>query len=64
MVSMWPRQVEELGACIAIHEIIPKNREPATVASIISNIRSSGSRVILVFAVEQDAAALFDEALR
>uniref|UniRef100_A0A8C4ZN80 Olfactory receptor C family, w1 n=1 Tax=Gadus morhua TaxID=8049 RepID=A0A8C4ZN80_GADMO len=33
-------------------------------AAIVSRIRSSGALVVLVFAVEQDAAALFDEALR
>lgn len=32
--------------------------------SIISAIRLSGAQVVLVFAVEQDAATLFDEALR
>ncbi|KAF3847620.1 hypothetical protein F7725_020648 [Dissostichus mawsoni] len=45
-------------------QVIPKNRAQITISSIISKIRSSGARVILVFAVEQDAAALFDEALR
>lgn len=57
-------QVRELGACIALHKIIPKNRAQSAISSIVSNIRSSGARVILVFAVEQDAAALFDEVLR
>lgn len=53
-----------MDACIALHEIIPKNRAQTAISSIISKIRSSGARVILVFAVEQDTAALFDEALR
>ncbi len=57
-------QVRKLGACVALHEIIPKNRAQTAISSIVSKIRSSGTRVILVFAVEQDAAALFDEALR
>ncbi|XP_073350837.1 extracellular calcium-sensing receptor-like [Pagrus major] len=62
--NIFADEVRKLGACIALHEIIPKNRAQTTVSSIISRIRSSGARVILVFAVEQDAAALFDEVLR
>uniref|UniRef100_A0A3Q3GDR6 Extracellular calcium-sensing receptor-like n=1 Tax=Labrus bergylta TaxID=56723 RepID=A0A3Q3GDR6_9LABR len=62
--NIFAYKVRKLGACVALHEIIPKNRAQAAISSIISKIRSSGARVILVFAVEQDAAALFDEALR
>uniref|UniRef100_A0A8C5HTG4 Extracellular calcium-sensing receptor-like n=1 Tax=Gouania willdenowi TaxID=441366 RepID=A0A8C5HTG4_GOUWI len=53
-----------LGACVALHEIIPKNRAQDAISSIISNIRNSRARIILVFALEQDAEALFDEVLR
>nr|XP_033486607.1 extracellular calcium-sensing receptor-like [Epinephelus lanceolatus] len=62
--NIFVNEVRKLGACIALHEVIPKNRAQTTISSIVSQIRSSGARVILVFAVEQDAAALFDEALR
>ncbi|XP_068592982.1 extracellular calcium-sensing receptor-like [Cebidichthys violaceus] len=62
--NIFANEVRKLGACIALHEVIPKNRAQTTIASIVSKIRSSGARVILVFAVEQDAAALFAEALR
>uniref|UniRef100_A0A672G5A1 Extracellular calcium-sensing receptor-like n=1 Tax=Salarias fasciatus TaxID=181472 RepID=A0A672G5A1_SALFA len=62
--NIFAQEVRKLGACVALHEIIPKNRAQAAISSIISNIRSSAARVILVFAVEQDAAALFDEVLR
>uniref|UniRef100_UPI0037E907CA extracellular calcium-sensing receptor-like n=1 Tax=Semicossyphus pulcher TaxID=241346 RepID=UPI0037E907CA len=62
--NIFADEVRKLGACVALHEIIPKNRAQAAISSIISKIHSSGTRVILVFAVEQDAAALFDEALR
>ncbi|XP_069562552.1 extracellular calcium-sensing receptor-like [Brachyistius frenatus] len=62
--NIFADEVRKLGACVALHEIIPKNRAQTAMSSIVSNIRSSGARVILVFAVEQDAAALFDEALR
>lgn len=57
-------QVRRLGACIALYEMIPKTQSQAAVSSIISNIRSSGARAVLVFAVEQDVARLFDEAVR
>ncbi|XP_076591349.1 extracellular calcium-sensing receptor-like [Chaetodon auriga] len=62
--NIFANEVRKLGACVALHEIIPKNRAQTAISSIISKIRSSGARVILVFAVEQDAAALFDEVLR
>ncbi|KAM6933286.1 extracellular calcium-sensing receptor-like [Xenentodon cancila] len=62
--NIFADKVQMLGACIAFYEIIPKNGEQTDVASIVSTIRSSGAQVILVFAVEQDAATLFDEALR
>ncbi|KAM3615401.1 uncharacterized protein V6R79_001642 [Siganus canaliculatus] len=62
--NIFADEVRKLGACVALHEIIPKNRAQSAVSSIVSKIHSSGARVILVFAVEQDAAALFDEVLR
>uniref|UniRef100_A0A8C5BBW0 Extracellular calcium-sensing receptor-like n=1 Tax=Gadus morhua TaxID=8049 RepID=A0A8C5BBW0_GADMO len=55
---------EKFGACVALQEIIPKNHAREALAAIVSRIRSSGALVVLVFAVEQDAGALFDEALR
>nr|XP_057935446.1 extracellular calcium-sensing receptor-like isoform X2 [Doryrhamphus excisus]XP_057935447.1 extracellular calcium-sensing receptor-like isoform X2 [Doryrhamphus excisus] len=62
--NIFANEVRKLGACVALHEIIPKNPAQTAISSIISKILSSRARVILVFAVEQDAAALFDEALR
>uniref|UniRef100_A0A3P8W5U0 Extracellular calcium-sensing receptor-like n=1 Tax=Cynoglossus semilaevis TaxID=244447 RepID=A0A3P8W5U0_CYNSE len=62
--SIFADKVRQFGACVALHEILPKNRDQAGVSRIISKIRSSRARVVLVFAVEQDAAALFDEVLR
>lgn len=56
--------MRKLGACIALYEMIPKTQSQAAITSIISNIRSSGARAVLVFAVEQDVARLFDEAVR
>ncbi|KAJ0063795.1 hypothetical protein NL108_006748 [Boleophthalmus pectinirostris] len=62
--NIFAEEVHKLGACIALHEIIPKIHTDEKISDIISNIRSSRAKVILVFAVEQDAAALFDGALR
>uniref|UniRef100_A0A8C9ZFR7 G-protein coupled receptors family 3 profile domain-containing protein n=1 Tax=Sander lucioperca TaxID=283035 RepID=A0A8C9ZFR7_SANLU len=62
--NIFVDEVRKLGACVAFQEVIPRNRAQTTLSSIVSKIRSSGARVILVFAVEQDAAALFDEARR
>ncbi|KAM9852837.1 extracellular calcium-sensing receptor-like [Aulostomus maculatus] len=62
--NIFADEVRRLGVCVALHEIIPKNREQTAISLIISKIHSSRAAVILVFAVEQDAAALFDEALR
>lgn len=57
-------KVSKLGACIALYEIIPKNHAPAEMSRIVERIRTSGARVVLVFALEQDAKALFTEALK
>lgn len=56
--------MQKLGACIALYKMIPKIQSQAAISAIISNIRSSGTHVVLVFAVEQDVARLFDEAVR
>ncbi|KAL6479471.1 hypothetical protein MHYP_G00129040 [Metynnis hypsauchen] len=57
-------KVTKLGACIGLYEIIPKNHAPAEMARIVQRIGGSGARVVLVFALEQDAKALFSEALK
>eukprot|EP00063_Salmo_salar_P044177 XP_014019012.1 PREDICTED: extracellular calcium-sensing receptor-like [Salmo salar] len=62
--QIFSEKVQKLGACVALHEIIPKNHAEGAMASIVARIRSSGAGVVLVFALEQDAGALFDEALR
>ncbi|XP_071389765.1 extracellular calcium-sensing receptor-like [Centroberyx affinis] len=62
--NIFADEVRKFGACIALHEIIPKNHAKTAMAAMVSRIRSSGARVVLVFAVEQDTAALFDEVLR
>ncbi|XP_068173655.1 vomeronasal type-2 receptor 1-like [Antennarius striatus] len=62
--QIFVNEVRKFGACVAVHEVIPKNRAQAAISSIVSKISSSGARVILVFAVEQDATAFFDEVLR
>uniref|UniRef100_A0A3Q2PRU5 Extracellular calcium-sensing receptor-like n=1 Tax=Fundulus heteroclitus TaxID=8078 RepID=A0A3Q2PRU5_FUNHE len=62
--NIFVNKVTKLGVCVAFYEIIPKNSQKTEILSIISTIRLSGANVILVFAVEQDAAALFDEVQR
>ncbi|KAM4742869.1 extracellular calcium-sensing receptor-like [Anableps anableps] len=62
--NIFSNEVTKLGVCVAFYKIIPKNRQQTEILSIISVIRLSGAKVILVFAVEQDAAALFDEVQR
>lgn len=57
-------KVSKLDACIALYEIIPKNHAPAEMSRIVKRISVSGARVVLVFALEQDAKALFTEALK
>lgn len=57
-------KVSKLGACIALYEVIPKNHAPAEMSRIVERISGSGARVVLVFALEQDAKALFTEALK
>uniref|UniRef100_A0A4W5LU04 G-protein coupled receptors family 3 profile domain-containing protein n=1 Tax=Hucho hucho TaxID=62062 RepID=A0A4W5LU04_9TELE len=62
--QIFSEEVQKLGACVALLEIIPKNHAEGAMASIVARIRSSAAGVVLVFALEQDAGALFDEALR
>uniref|UniRef100_H3C574 Olfactory receptor C family, w1 n=1 Tax=Tetraodon nigroviridis TaxID=99883 RepID=H3C574_TETNG len=62
--AIFANELQKLGACVAFYEMIPKIQSQAAVSAIISNIRSSGARAVLVFAVEQDAARLFEEADR
>ncbi|XP_046907848.1 extracellular calcium-sensing receptor-like [Hypomesus transpacificus] len=62
--QIFAEKVQKLGACVALHEIIPKNHEEAAMAAIVADIRASKAGVVLVFALEQDAGALFDEVLR
>lgn len=57
-------KITKLGACIALHEIIPKDHAPAEMGRIVERIIVSGARVVLLFALEQDAKALFSEALK
>ncbi len=57
-------EVTKLGACIAFYEMIPKNHDQTEMSRIVKRIRESGTHVVLVFALEQDASALFWEALR
>ncbi|KAK2894886.1 hypothetical protein Q8A67_012115 [Cirrhinus molitorella] len=57
-------EVTKIGACIAFYEIIPKNHDQTEMSRIVRRISESGTGVVLVFALEQDARALFWEALR
>ncbi|XP_066540269.1 extracellular calcium-sensing receptor-like [Hoplias malabaricus] len=57
-------KVTKLGVCIALYEIIPKNHPPVEMARIVKRIGGSQARVILVFALEQDAKALFSQSLK
>ncbi|KAG9348141.1 hypothetical protein JZ751_001876 [Albula glossodonta] len=63
-VQIFNEEVRKLGACVAFHEVIPKNHEAGRMSGIVERIRVSGARVVLLFALEQDAGALFREVLR
>ncbi|XP_064158915.1 extracellular calcium-sensing receptor-like [Anguilla rostrata] len=63
-VQIFNTEVKKLEACVAFNEIIPKNHEAVRMSRIVERIRLSGARVVLVFALEQDAGALFREVLR
>ncbi|XP_063061381.1 extracellular calcium-sensing receptor-like [Engraulis encrasicolus] len=62
--QIFADEVRKLGACVALHEVIPKNHAESHMARIVERVRESGARVVLLFAVEQDAGALLREALR
>ncbi|KAL2095683.1 hypothetical protein ACEWY4_007831 [Coilia grayii] len=61
--QIFADEVRKLGACVALHEVIPKNHGKSHMARIVERIQESGARVVLLFAVEQDAGALLREAL-
>nr|AAW38960.1 putative pheromone receptor CPpr11 [Cyprinidae sp. EA-2004] len=61
--QIFNEKVTKLGACIAFYEIIPKNHQQTEMSRIVERILESRSHVILVFALEQDARALFLEVL-
>lgn len=61
--QIFNEKMTKLGACIAFYEIIPKNHQQTEMSRIVERIHESGSHVVLVFALEQDARALFWEAL-
>uniref|UniRef100_A0A3P8YQ81 G-protein coupled receptors family 3 profile domain-containing protein n=1 Tax=Esox lucius TaxID=8010 RepID=A0A3P8YQ81_ESOLU len=62
--QIFSEEVQKVSVCMALHEIIPRNHTAGAMASIVARIRSSGSRVVLVFALEHDTVALFDEVLQ
>nr|XP_023677070.1 extracellular calcium-sensing receptor-like [Paramormyrops kingsleyae] len=63
-IQIFNQQVGRQGACVAFLEVIPKNHAAERMSSIVRRIRLSGVRVVLLFALEQDAGALFQEVLR
>lgn len=62
--QIFNEKVSRLGVCVSFYEIIPKSHVRAEMSRIVGRVRGSGARVVLVFALEQDAKALFSEALR
>ncbi|XP_076853657.1 extracellular calcium-sensing receptor-like [Brachyhypopomus gauderio] len=62
--QIFNAKITRMGACIALYEVIPKNHTPAEMSRIVERISASGTRVVLVFALEQDTKALFLEVLR
>lgn len=57
-------QIRQLGACVAFTETIPKNHAPGKISQIVEIIKASSAKVVVVFSVEQDALAVFQEVLR
>ncbi|XP_033894897.3 extracellular calcium-sensing receptor-like [Acipenser ruthenus] len=63
-VQLLNEQIRQLGACVAFTETIPKNHAPGKISQIVEIIKSSSAKVVVVFSVEQDALAVFQEVLR
>ncbi|MFT7803151.1 extracellular calcium-sensing receptor-like [Arapaima gigas] len=63
-VQIFVQQVEKHGTCVAFLEVIPKNPDTERMSDIVQNIRLSGVHVVLLFALEQDAVALFQVVLQ
>ncbi|XP_039612419.1 extracellular calcium-sensing receptor-like [Polypterus senegalus] len=63
-IQIFNEKLKQFGVCSAFTEIIPKNHALNKIVQIVQTIKSSNAKVILVFSLEQDAHALFQEVLQ
>ncbi|CAB1349314.1 unnamed protein product, partial [Coregonus sp. 'balchen'] len=63
-VQMLLQELQGSGVCVAYSEVIPKVPSQRRIRHIVDTIRGSTARVVVTFAIAQDARALLEEVVR
>nr|XP_029511214.1 extracellular calcium-sensing receptor-like [Oncorhynchus nerka] len=63
-VQMLLQDLQGSGVCVAYAEVIPKVPSQRRMKYIVDTIRGSTARVVVTFAIAQDARALMEEVVR
>ncbi|XP_071216141.1 extracellular calcium-sensing receptor-like isoform X2 [Salvelinus alpinus] len=63
-VQMLLQDLHGSGVCVAYAEVIPKVPSQRRMKHIVDTIRGSTARVVVTFAISQDARALMEEVVR
>nr|XP_046171426.1 extracellular calcium-sensing receptor-like [Oncorhynchus gorbuscha] len=63
-VQMLLQDLQGSGVCVAYAEVIPKVPSQRRMKYIVDTIRGSTARVVVTFAISQDARALMEEVVR
>ncbi|CAB1349313.1 unnamed protein product, partial [Coregonus sp. 'balchen'] len=63
-VQMLLQELQGSGVCVAYSEVIPKVPSQRRIRHIVDTIRGSTARVVVTFAISQDARALLEEVVR
>ncbi|XP_064831366.1 extracellular calcium-sensing receptor-like [Oncorhynchus masou masou] len=63
-VQMLLQDLQGSGVCVAYAEVIPKVPSQRRMKHIVDTIRGSTARVVVTFAISQDARALMEEVVR
>ncbi|XP_031651896.1 extracellular calcium-sensing receptor-like [Oncorhynchus kisutch] len=63
-VQMLLQDLQGSGVCVAYAEVIPKVPSQRRIKNIVDTIRGSTARVVVTFAIAQDARALMEEVVR
>ncbi|KAL2095685.1 hypothetical protein ACEWY4_007833 [Coilia grayii] len=63
-VQLLLKELQGSDVCVAFSQVIPKAHSPRRIRHIVETIRLSTAKVVVVFAISQDAQPLLEEAVR